>query len=64
MQPESNNNNNDSVKIDMEKQEHLPPVPEDAPTMQEEMKDMKMEEKMEESSVAVTMEEEKSVESK
>jgi hypothetical protein len=62
---ESNNNNNDSVKIDMEKSEPLPPVPEDAPMQPtEEMKHMKMEDKMEESSVTVTMEEKESVETK
>lgn len=65
-QPESNNNNNSSVKIDIEKQEPLPPVPENAAPMQEDsppmQEEMKMEEKMEESSVP--MEENKSVENK
>lgn len=55
--PESNNNNESSVKIDIEKQEVLPPVPEDPPMPAEEMK-------MEDSSVAVPMEETQSVENK
>lgn len=60
---ESNNNNNEkSVKIEIEKQA-LPPVPEDG-SMQQPTEEMKVEVKMEDSSVAVPMEEKESVENK